>query len=171
MAATSLLEEALDAWTYARTGLVDEIRNLSAADLKFRPHPKSRTAAELAVHVVETSAMMAGELSRPDGNFQRKTFPAFMKEYARGIRPTSNKAELVRLLKRTLAEGQRKLGQAGDIHMLQVITQFNGEPCTRLTWMHHGIAHEEYHRAQVALYARLAGRVPALTQLIHGTSG
>jgi len=168
MPATSLLDEALDAWTYARTGLVDEIRNLSAAELVLRPHAGSRTAAEIAVHVAQTSQMMAGELSRPDGNFQRKSFPAFMKEYGRGVRPTSSKADLVRLLKRTLAEGQRRLRNAGEIHMLQRITQFNGEPCTRLTWMHHGIAHEEYHRGQIALHARLSGRIPALTQLIHG---
>ena len=34
--------------------------------------------------------------------------------------------------------------------------------------MNHGIAHEEYHRGQLALYARLLGRVPALTRLIQG---
>ena len=39
---------------------------------------------------------------------------------------------------------------------------------TRLAWMNHGIAHEEYHRGQIALYARLLGRVPALTQKILG---
>jgi uncharacterized damage-inducible protein DinB len=39
---------------------------------------------------------------------------------------------------------------------------------TRLSWMQHGIAHEEYHRGQIALYARLVGRVPALTQVIQG---
>ena len=53
--------------------------------------------------------------------------------------------------------------------MLQTIRQFDGEPALRLTWMHHGIAHEEYHRGQIALYARLVGRVPALTKLIQGS--
>jgi uncharacterized damage-inducible protein DinB len=52
--------------------------------------------------------------------------------------------------------------------MLQTIRQFNGAPATRLSWMHHAIAHEEYHRGQLALYARLVGRVPALTKLIQG---
>jgi uncharacterized damage-inducible protein DinB len=35
--------------------------------------------------------------------------------------------------------------------------------------MHHGIAHEEYHRGQLALYARLFGTTPALTQAIYGS--
>ncbi|MBI4519359.1 MAG: hypothetical protein HY701_00860, partial [Gemmatimonadetes bacterium] len=56
----------------------------------------------------------------------------------------------------------------GELLLLQYIRQFNGVPATRLTWMHHGIGHEEYHRGQLALYARLMGRVPALTQLIQG---
>ena len=52
--------------------------------------------------------------------------------------------------------------------MLQQITQFNGEPATRLSWMSHGVAHEEYHRGQFCVYERLLGKVPALTKLIHG---
>ncbi len=58
----------------------------------------------------------------------------------------------------------------GSMLMLQQITQFNGEPATRLSWMSHGVAHEEYHRGQLALYARLLGRVPALTKLIQASS-
>jgi uncharacterized damage-inducible protein DinB len=115
--------------------------------------------------------MMAGELSRPDGNFQRKSFPEFIKEYARGVRPASSgKRPLLQMLKRTHAEGERRLRQAGELHMLQLISRFDGERGTRLAWMNHGISHEEYHRGQLALYARLVGRVPALTQLIRGES-
>ena len=57
---------------------------------------------------------------------------------------------------------------AGEVWMLQRIRQFDGSMATRLSWMHHGVAHEEYHRGQIALYARLVGRVPALTKLIEG---
>ena len=52
--------------------------------------------------------------------------------------------------------------------MLQQIQQFDGTHATRLSWMHHGVSHEEYHRGQIALYARLVGKVPALTKLIQG---
>ncbi len=52
--------------------------------------------------------------------------------------------------------------------MLQYITRFDGLKGTRLAWMQHGVSHEEYHRGQLALYARLLGRVPALTQVIMG---
>jgi uncharacterized damage-inducible protein DinB len=74
----------------------------------------------------------------------------------------------VKLLQRTHAEGEKKVRAAGELLMLQTITRFDGERGTRLAWMNHGISHEEYHRGQLALYARLVGRVPALTQLIRG---
>ena len=112
--------------------------------------------------------MMAGELSRLDGNFRRKSFPLFMKEYAKGVKATSSKKPLIALLTKTHEDGRKKLQKAGGLHMLQLITRFDGEQGSRVAWMNHGIAHEEYHRGQLALYARLVGRVPALTQLIYG---
>ena len=170
MSLTSLLDEALEAWQYTRTGVIEEVKNLSDADLKFRPQAESRTVAELVVHLAESGLMMAGELTRPDGNFRRKSYPQLIKEYARGLAPATKKTQLARLLKRTHAEGDRKIRGAGELFMLQSITRFDGERGTRLAWMNHGISHEDYHRGQIALYARLVGRVPALTQLILGVS-
>ena len=168
MALTSLLEEVLEAWQYTRAGIVAEINNLSEADLKFRPHAESRTAAELVVHVVQSGLMAAGELTRPDGNFRRKSYPQFLKEYGSKLPSATTKAALVSVLKRTHSDGERKIRAAGEVFMLQTITRFDGERGTRLAWMNHAISHEDYHRGQLALYARLVGRVPALTQLIRG---
>jgi uncharacterized damage-inducible protein DinB len=75
---------------------------------------------------------------------------------------------VIKLLKQSHAQGERKIRTAGELHMLQWITRFDGEQSSRLAWMNHGISHEEYHRGQLALVARLVGRVPALTQLIYG---
>jgi uncharacterized damage-inducible protein DinB len=77
---------------------------------------------------------------------------------------------LIALLTKTHRDGEKKIRQAGELHMLQLIARFDGERGSRLAWMNHGIAHEEYHRGQLALYARLVGKVPALTQLIYGKS-
>ena len=170
MALTSLLDEALEAWHYTRAGVIGEIRNLPDVSLGFRPTPTSRSAAEIAVHIAESGLMMAGELSRPDGNFRRKSFPQFMKEYAKGVKRASGKKQLIQLLTKTHEDGAKKIQKAGELHMLQLITRFDGERGSRVAWMNHGIAHEEYHRGQIALYARLVGRVPALTQLIYGKS-
>ena len=165
---TTLLEEALEAWGFARDGVIDEIENLPDAGVEFRPAPEGRSVAELVSHVLESGAMMAGELSRPDGDFRRKSYPALLKEHGRGIPKAKSRRELLAALRTTFRDGSEKLRKAGDLHMLQLITRFDGKKGTRLTWMHHGIGHEEYHRGQIALYARLMGRTPALTKRIYG---
>ena len=165
---STILEEVLEAWAYTRAGVVSEVRNFSEKDLDFRPAPESRTFRELVIHILESGNLMAGEVSRPDGNFRRKPYEDLLKEHARGIGRPRTRGELVSALQRTHREGDAKIRSAGELGMLQWITRFDGKRGTRLAWMHHGISHEEYHRGQLALYARLMGRVPALTKLILG---
>jgi uncharacterized damage-inducible protein DinB len=164
----SVLDELLEAWAYSRAGFIAELKNLPEAALEFKPTAATRSAREIAQHVIESGLLMSGELSRPDGDFQRKAYPAVMKEHSAGAPRARTKASLVAALTRAHADGARRLRTAGEVAMLQTIRQFNGARATRLSWMHHGIAHEEYHRGQLALYARLVGRVPALTKLIEG---
>ncbi|HSS44653.1 MAG TPA: DinB family protein [Thermoanaerobaculia bacterium] len=164
----TLLEEALEAWEFTREGVLEELRSLPEKDLGFRPSAESRSVIELAQHIVESGSMMAGELSRADGDFRRKSYEGFLHEYGRGISSRRTKAQLLDALRKTHADGHRKLRDAGELHMLQFITRFDGQKGTRLAWMQHGIAHEEYHRGQLALDARLLGRVPALTRKILG---
>ena len=164
----TLLEEALESWAGARQGLVAELRCVPANRIDFRPEPGARSVAELVQHVADTAAMWAGELANPNGDFTRQSFDAFIREYGTPeAEHPATRAGLLRLLRMTHASGARAIRTAGEIGMLQNIRRFDGSPWTRLTWMHHGIAHEEYHRAQLALYVRLLGRKPALTRLIE----
>lgn len=169
--ARDLFDEALDAWTYVRTSLLAEAEIVPDEGYDFRPHPESRTFGELLTHVLESGCLMVGELSRPDGDFTRASYEALVAEHAQGLSRDAEPLALRTELARTLHEGVATLREAGEIHMLQTIRQFNGEPATRLAWMHHAIAHEEYHRGQIALYARMQDIVPALTRVIHGESG
>ena len=167
-ASTSLLDEAREAWRYTRQGTIREIDNLPDDRFDFRPTPENRSVAELVRHIIESGRMMAGELSRPDGDFRRQSFNDFVQEYAGDVRHASTKPELRNLLRSTHEEDDRKIADTGELQMLQLIHQFNGEPATRLSWMYHGIAHEMYHRGQLTLYARLLGKTPALTKQIRG---
>jgi uncharacterized damage-inducible protein DinB len=171
VAARTLFDEALTAWDYARRGLIAEAEVVPDDGYGFRPTPGSRSYRELLWHVVESGCMMAGELSRPDGDFTRKPFPELVAEHTAHLSRPEAPDDLRALLERTLEDGLERLRAAGEDHMLGQIRQFDGEPSTRLSWMHHGIAHEEYHRGQAALYARLQDIVPALTRAIHGEGG
>ncbi|MFY9551324.1 MAG: DinB family protein [Thermoanaerobaculia bacterium] len=165
---TTILEEALEAWGFAREGVIEELRNIPEKELGFRPREESRSAVELVQHIIESGLMMSGELSRPDGDFRRKSYEGFLKEYGKGVASRRSRRDLLEALRRTHRDGEKHIRQAGELHMLQLIRRFDGKRGTRLAWMNHGIAHEEYHRGQLALYARLLGRVPALTQRILG---
>lgn len=168
MPTNTLLEEAIEAWEDARQGVIAEVRNIPPSRFDFRPTPDVRSVAELATHIVETGLMWTNELTRPTADFTRKSFPAFIRQYRGEVGQASSKTELLRLLRSSGRAGAKQIREAGEVPMLQYVRRFDGVRGTRLTWMHHGIAHEEYHRTQIALYARLLGRTPALTRLIEG---
>lgn len=164
----SLLEETLDAWDGVRAGLIAEVRNIPARRFDFRPTPASRTVAELVQHILEVAMMMTGELTRPDTNFHRAPWPKLLARYAKPAWRARTKPTLLRLLQRQHTDAERRFLRAGELALLQHLTRFDGLPGTKLAWLNHGIAHEEYHRGQLALYARLMGIEPALTRLIQG---
>ncbi len=58
----NLLEEALDAWTDARLGALDEAQNISSRHWDFRPTPDVKSVRELVVHILEVAMLMTGEL-------------------------------------------------------------------------------------------------------------
>lgn len=164
----TLLDELLDAWRYTRDGFLAEAENIPAPDWGFRPTSENRNVPELVRHVIEASLMAVGELAREDGDFTRQSFPDHIREHAAELPDEADRAEWLSLLTTTLRDGERRLRELGSDGILRPIRQFNGEPASRLTWFNHHIAHEDYHRGQLALYARLTGTIPALTQKIEG---
>ena len=163
----SLLEEALEAWEDARAGVIDEAANIPADQFDFCPAEGVRSVAELVAHILEVSEMMVGELTADDTDLSRSSFPDLLDRHAAEVRNLRDKNTLIEAGRTTLKRGIERFREAGELHMLQLMTRFDGEKGTRLAWMHHGIAQEMYHRGQLALYARLLGRVPALTQRIQ----
>jgi uncharacterized damage-inducible protein DinB len=167
-AVKSMLDEALESWIDVRRGLIEEFQNIPGSRLDFRPVPEVRSVRELVVHILEVAMMMCGELARPDTNFRRAAWPELLAQHAGRAYEARTKRDLVRLLRSQLRGGQAQLREAGELHMLQLIERFDGQPGTRLAWLHHGIAQEMYHRGQLVLYQRMMGIEPALTRRIRG---
>ena len=63
----NILDEALQAWGFARSGTIAEADNVPDARWDFRPHEKSKTYAELVRHMIEASHMLIGEAADLDG--------------------------------------------------------------------------------------------------------
>lgn len=166
----TLLEEALDSWKFTREGVIAEAESIPEADWEFRPAEGGRSVAELVHHIVESGLMAIGELTRPDGDFTRQDYAAFLEEHAAHVATEHSRDRLLHLLRETHEEGDRRFREVGELFMLQGIRRFDGQPGTRLAWLWHAIDHEAYHRGQLALFVRFTGRVPALTRLILGES-
>lgn len=164
----TLLDEALEAWTYAREGVIAEVESFDEVDLGFQPAEGARTVAELVRHIVESGLMAGGELSRGDGDFTRQPYAAFFDEYAGHVATVEGRDALLRLLRESHEEVVGSIRAAGELHMLQAIRRFDGQPGTRFAWLNHAIDHESYHRGQLAMYVRISGRTPALTRMILG---
>jgi uncharacterized damage-inducible protein DinB len=165
---TSLLDEAIEGWEDARNGVIAELENVPANRFDFTSAPGVRNVGELALHIAEVGLLMVGELTRDDGDFRRASYDKLIEEYRAPINGASGKRAIIAALKRTLKEGARAFRAVGELHMLGPIRRFDGKFGTRFAWMQHGIAHEEYHRGQLATYQRLMGLKPALTKLIEG---
>lgn len=164
----SFLNESLDNWRDVRMGIVDEVKNIPASKFDFRPTPEVRSVHELVVHILEVSMMMTGELTRSDTNFKRLPWPKLLAKYAGQAYKAKTKQDLVKLLRSQIDSAVEMFERCGDLHMMQHMENFDGSLWTRMQWLHHGIAQEMYHRGQLCTYERLMGRVPALTQKIHG---
>ena len=115
--------------------------------------------------------MMAGELSRPDGDFRRKSYEALLREHRAGGIPRVDglAGELLAASAHdVLREGAEKIRKAGELHMLQLIRRFDGEMGTRLAWMHTASATRSTTAARSRSARGSAGRTPALTKRISG---
>jgi len=165
----SFLEETLEAWRDVREGIVEEVRNIPAEEFGFRPAPGTKSVCELIQHILEVSMMMTGELTREDTDLKRLPWPDLLAEYARDAHEATTKAELLGLLDAQMHDAERRFREVGELALMQYLERFDGKPGTKMQWLHHGIAQEMYHRGQLALYARLLGLTPALTQQIQGS--
>jgi uncharacterized damage-inducible protein DinB len=164
----NLLEEALEAWSDARLGALEEAENIPAEHWDYRPTPDVKSVRELVVHILEVAMLMTGELVRPDTDLKRHPWPEMLDAYAKPAYDAETRDDLLRLMRSQLQEGVEAFENVGELHMLQLIERFDGLPGTRLAWLHHGIAQEMYHRGQLTTYARLLGLEPALTKRIRG---
>jgi uncharacterized damage-inducible protein DinB len=163
----NLLEEALEGWQGVRAGVMAEVDNLPEKHFGFRPVEGFRSVRELVDHILE-SALLMKELLRPDGDFRRAPALELLAEHRGDLPRGGTKKAFLARLETTHRDMDAAFRKAGELHMLQHIRRFDGLPGTRLEWFQHGVAHEYYHCGQLALLARLVGRVPALTQRIHG---
>ena len=110
---TSCLDETLEAWVDVRQGIVDEVKNIPARKLGFRPTADTRSVRELVQHILEVSMLMTGELTRPDTNLRRHPWPRMLQRYAKAARQAESKKELLILLGGQMRDAEKRFRKIG----------------------------------------------------------
>ena len=163
----TIFEDALEALTFSRQGTIAEARNIPDDRWDFRPHPDAYSVADLVRHITEATAMLTREASDPEGDFKRRPPREHLDAHDCRVGDGRSPAELKAALEASHEENVRRI-RAGESHMTSGIRRFDGGTWNRLTYLFHAASHEDYHRGQLATYARSMGLVPALTQRIRG---
>src|SRR5262245_31110195 len=99
---SNLLEEALEAWSGARAGVIEELENIPANKYDFSPAKGVRNVRELAIHILEVALMMTGELTRPDTNLHRAPWQRLLDMYAADAYKLKTKKEIVAFCRRQI---------------------------------------------------------------------
>jgi uncharacterized damage-inducible protein DinB len=158
------IEEALGMWDVIRKGTISELENVPEGKWDFTPGEGARTVHELARHILEAASGFSAELVGDDPKFTRLFDPATHAKFLERFPDMPVKAQVIEQLQSESAAHQQSLRDAalGDKTM-----QSRGGTQSRLTGLWFAIAHEMYHRGQLATYARAIGVVPAMTQQMN----
>ena len=162
----TLIEEVAKNMESQRAGVVAEIENTSESDLDYRIAPEAKSVRDIAQHIADVSVGFVDEILKTDGSFMNLFNPDIQAALTAKVARAQTKAELVDVLKTTGAQNAARVREAGERLVTETMPTIIG-PQTRLSALWFAVAHEMYHRGQLAICGRGCGVVPALTQRIN----
>ena len=112
--------------------------------------------------------MLTGEATDPEGDFRRRPPAEHVRAHAGELPEDMSPPQLREELERSHEVNLARLRDAEPGLFERGITRFDGGEWRRMTYLFYAASHEDYHRGQLATYARSLGIVPALTRRIHG---
>lgn len=149
--------EAIQTWEACRNGVANEVRAMGTDYLDVQPSDGTRTAREVAIHIMEAGAAYLGKLAT-GGPVQRGDPIDVPADADADALATALMEQWTNVMK------PRALALEGRADM--EIESFFGKQST-MSQLWFAVSHEWYHRGQLATYVRLSGNVPALTRFIE----
>jgi uncharacterized damage-inducible protein DinB len=158
------VEHVLDSWKTIRQDTAAAVEEFPAGDLDYRPTPELMTFRAIARHILDASHALTGLLLAGHENFATPDFRECMKPYMKGLGAGAGAPELAAALRDSLEERTAQLAAQPAEFFSHIITRMDGQKVTRLEMVQTIKEHELTHRAQLFLYLRLKGLVPATTR-------
>jgi uncharacterized damage-inducible protein DinB len=142
------VEQVLDSWRTIRQDTAAAVEDFPAGELDYRPTPELDTFRQI------------DDLTA--GNFRER-----LKQHLRALPPAEGAAgatDLANALRESMAQRTAQLAAQSPEFFAGMITRFDGQRVTRLEMVQFIKEHELTHRAQLFMYLRLKGIVPATTR-------
>jgi uncharacterized damage-inducible protein DinB len=158
------LEHVLDSWRTIRQDTVAAVEDFPAEEFDFRPVPEVSTFGETARHILNAGHALTGLMLAGDVNFATPDFRERMSRQTVPLPGGAGQAELAAALRGSIAERTQTLAAQPAEFFGQTVTRMDGQQLTRLEMLQGIKEHELAHRAQLFLYLRLKGMVPATTR-------
>ena len=152
----------LDSWKVVRGDTINAIDDFPAAEFDYRPTPDVMTFGEIARHILDASDGLTGLLLAGDENFATPDFREKLKKHMRSA--GAGAPGLAAALRESIDQRTAELAARPSDFFSHMITRMDGQRITRLEMLQFVKEHELTHRAQLFLYLRMKGIVPATTR-------
>jgi uncharacterized damage-inducible protein DinB len=157
-------ETVLDSWKAVRQDTAQAVEDFPSAELDFKPVGDVMTFGEIARHILVAGYGIAGMLLDGMEDLTTPQFRARMQAYSAELPGPAVAAALAGALRQTLDQRIAQLAAQPADFFTHIITRFDGQRVTRLEMLQFAKEHELTHRAQLFMYLRLKGIVPATTR-------
>ena len=157
------LEQVLDSWKAVRADTAAAVEEFPAGELGYKPSADLMTFGEIARHILVAGHGLTGLLLEGDEELGGPQFREKMARFA--VLPAEAGAtDLARELRASVEQRASALAAQTPEFYAGIITRVDGTRVTRLEMLQFVKEHELTHRAQLFLYMRMKGIVPATTR-------
>jgi uncharacterized damage-inducible protein DinB len=157
------LEQILDSWKAIRADTATAVEEFPAEALDFKPCPDVMAFREIARHILIAGHGLTGLLLEGDEHLGGPQFREKMARFAI-LSPDAAAADLARELRASVEQRTAQLAAQPSEFYSGIVTRVDGARVTRLEMLQFVKEHELTHRAQLFLYMRMKGIVPATTR-------
>jgi len=156
------LDAFFDTWKTIRQDTAQAVEDFPPAEFDFKPVPELMSFREIARHILDAGHALTGVLN--DGYEDLASCRQLFKDYAVPLAADAEPAALAAALRDSLALRTSQTLQKPPEFFSGIVNRMDGQRVTRLEMFQFTKEHEVAHRAQLFLYLRLKGIVPATTR-------
>lgn len=158
------VENVLASWKTVRQDTAQTVEEFPADELDFKPTPDLDSFRQIALHILNAGNGLSGMLLDGEENLSGPEFREKMKKHFSSLPPDADAAALAAELRAAVEPKIAALAAQTPEWYAQIVTRVDGQKVTRLEMLQFVKEHELTHRAQLFMYLRLKGMVPATTR-------